>query len=129
MAALWLHPLGEFPASMADTVDAREQLEELRLLRRPMPEVAVDRVGDGVDVLDQDVLELGQALATFGEARIRMAAIRLTLQGEDALRVVLDEFESPELCGLGHGSLLVGRILARCWGSGKGRALAGIRLG
>ncbi len=58
-----------------------------------MAEVGVDRVGDRVDVVDQDALQLVEVLPPLLEARVRMAQVRLALQREDALRLVLDDIE------------------------------------
>ena len=106
VAALRLHPLAQLLARVADAVDAGEELDHHRLLDGAVAEVGVDRVGDRVGVVDQDALELVQVLAALLEGRVRMAQIRLALQREDALRLVLDRVDPPELCGLGHGAIL-----------------------
>ena len=99
------HPLAELATGVADAVDAREQLEHQRLLHRPMTEVRVDRLGDRVGVLDEDAVELAQVLPALGEARVGVPEIRLPLQLEDALRLVVGGLDPAELGGLGHGFL------------------------
>ena len=68
------------------------------------PKSAHDRVGDGVGVVDQNALELGQIRAAFLAARIGVAEIGGALQREDALRFVLDDLDAAELCSLSHRS-------------------------
>jgi hypothetical protein len=79
-------------------------LEKLRLLGAAIAEVAIHRVGDGLDVVHQDPLELGEVLSALVHARVGVTQIGLALQHEDALRLVLDDLEGSLLGGLGHGS-------------------------
>jgi len=80
---------------VADAVDRSEDLEQLRLLGAAAAEVGVDGIRDGVDVVDQDALELLQRLEALLVAGIRVAQVRRALQREDALRFVLDDVETP----------------------------------
>ena len=107
--ALRFHPLRELAARVADPVDAAEELEHLRLFRRAVAEVGVDRVGDGVGVVEQDALERVEAALALLERRVRIAEVGGALQREDALRLVLDLFEAARLGGLCHGWSSLGK--------------------
>src|SRR5438876_394831 len=98
------HPFPEALPRVAKAVDAREELRDHRLLERAVPEIGADRLGDGGRVVDQDALELGEVRAALLVARVWMSQVRLALEGEDALRLVLRDVDPPKLCRLGHGS-------------------------
>ena len=124
VAALRLHPLAELLPRVADAVDRGEDLEQLRLLGAAAAEVGVDRLGDRVDVLDEDALELVEVLPALLVARVRVAKVRRALDGEYALRFVLDDVERAELSGLGHGILRDDRARGGRRTSNCGRAPA-----
>ena len=107
MAMLRLHPLRELLLGGADAVDAVEELEQLRLLGGAVAEVGVDGVGDRVGVVDQDALDGVEIGPPLLDARVGMPEIRRALQVEDAVRFILDDFQVTELCGLGHGGVLL----------------------
>jgi len=99
---LWLHPLLEPLSRVANAIDARKDLENLRLLRATVSIVLTNRVDYRLRVVEQDALEREQPPPSLVETRVGVAEISLALEGEDALRLVFNDFDSAELGCLDH---------------------------
>src|SRR5262249_34414518 len=99
------HPLAKPLPHVADAVDAREELRHHRFLGGAEAEAGVDRLVECGHIVDQDALELPEILLTLLVARVGVSRVRLALQLEDALRLVVRDLDLPKLCRLCHRAL------------------------
>jgi hypothetical protein len=84
------------PAGEADGVERGGDLGDLRLVLRPGAEVGPQGLGDGLAVVDQEVVQCGQVGPALLGARRPLGEERLALYGEERRQ------STVERCRRGH---------------------------
>src|SRR5208283_5129717 len=101
---LWLHPLAEMTAGMADSCQRSPDLGEPALMRRAIAEIRRDYLGDPSRIFLDRLFELGQVRAPSFERGRSVAKKRLALAGKDRAEIAcaIRLREVLYSCG-GHG--------------------------